>query len=246
MINIVHLFPDQLGLNGERGNVHCLQSRLRWAGIECSIHEVSSKADLPRSVDAVVIGSGTLSGALEALELMQPFREVLVELANSGVPMLALGLGWEILGKEIVLLDGTTLVGLGIYPSKSKRVDKRASCESFGFYQSGNLSAGYANHAAEISLLENAEPLIQLEAGYGNSSLSEAPEAAGEGLFWKNLMAARLNGPLLNLNPHLADAFLALIAKNSGFSYVQNSDEAREVDELALNARVALQNRLLG
>jgi CobQ-like glutamine amidotransferase family enzyme len=246
MINIVHLFPEQLGLNGERGNVQCLQSRLRWAGIESTIHEVSKKADLPSSVDAVFVGSGTLSGALEALELMQPFRSSLSELASSGVPMLALGLGWEILGKEIVLLDGSKVSGIAIYPSKSRRVDKRASCESFGFDQFGNLCAGYANHAAEISLLEKSEPLIQLASGFGNSSLTEAPEAAGEGMTCKNLMAARLNGPLLTLNPHLADAFLGLVAKNSGFSYVQKSDEAREVDELALNARVALQKRLLG
>jgi hypothetical protein len=58
-------------------------------------------------------------------------------------------------------------------------------------------------------------------------------------------MAARLNGPLLPLNPHLADAFLGMMAKNSKFSYVQKSDEAREVDELASNARIALQKRLL-
>jgi len=246
MINIVHLFPDQLGLNGERGNVQCLQSRLRWAGIECRIHEVSSKTDLPSSVDAVVIGSGTLSGALEALDLMQPLREFLVELASSGVPILALGLGWEILGKEIVLVDGSTVPGMGIYPSKSKRVEKRASCESFGFDQSGNLCAGYANHSADITLLEDSKPLILLASGFGNSSVTKAPETPGEGLSWKNLIGARLNGPLLNLNPHLADAFLELIAKNSGFSYVQKSDQAREVDELALKARVALQKRLLG
>lgn len=245
MINIVHLFPEQLGLNGERGNVQCLQSRLHWAGIESSIHEVSKKADFPRTVDAVFIGSGTFSGALEALELMQPFSSLLRDLASSGVPILALGLGWEILGKEIVLLDGSKVSGIGIYPSRSSRVEKRASCEAFGFDSFGNLSAGYANHSSEIFLLEDSEPLIRLEYGYGNSSLTEAPKSAGEGMTHKNLMAARLNGPLLTLNPHLADAFLGLVAKNSDLSYVQKSDEAREVDELALNARVALQKRLL-
>jgi CobQ-like glutamine amidotransferase family enzyme len=245
MINIVHLFPHQLGLNGERGNVECLQSRLSWAGIESSIHEVSSKTQMPSSVDAVFIGSGTLSGALEALDLMQPVGQILRDLASSGTPMLALGLGWEILGNEITLLDGKTVPGLGIYPSQSTRIEKRASCEAFGFDNSGNLCAGYANHSSEITLLENSEPLIQLESGYGNSSMTPAPKATGEGLLWKNLMAARLNGPLLPLNPHLADAFLAIVAKNSELQYLQQSDEAREVDELASSARIALQKRLL-
>jgi hypothetical protein len=59
-------------------------------------------------------------------------------------------------------------------------------------------------------------------------------------------MAARLNGPLLTLNPHLADAFLKMIATNSNFGYVQQSDQAREVDELSLKARESIQKRLLG
>jgi CobQ-like glutamine amidotransferase family enzyme len=75
--------------------------------------------------------------------------------------------------------------------------------------------------------------------------MTPAPKATGEGLLWKNLMAARLNGPLLPLNPHLADAFLAMVAKNSDLQYLQQSDEAREVDELASSARIALQKRLL-
>jgi CobQ-like glutamine amidotransferase family enzyme len=58
-------------------------------------------------------------------------------------------------------------------------------------------------------------------------------------------MAARLNGPLLPLNPHLADAFLGLVAEKSGFEYHQTSDEAREVDEYALKARTDLKQRLL-
>ena len=246
MINIVHLFPDQLGLNGERGNVECLKSRLRWAGVDSSVHEVSAMSDLPSNVHAVFIGSGTLSGALEALELMRPFGKSMNDLASSGTPMLALGLGWEILGQEITLLDRSQVSGLGVFPSKSRRVDKRASSESFGFDQSGNLCAGYANHSAEITLLDDSEPLIQLSSGFGNNSSANASEAPGEGLVWKNLMAARLNGPLLTLNPHLADAFLKMIATNSNFGYVQQSDQAREVDELSLKARESIQKRLLG
>jgi hypothetical protein len=245
MLNFVHLYPHQLGLNGERGNLDCLQTRLRWAGVESARHEVASENDLPKSIDAVFIGSGTLSGALEALELMRPYQNKLRELAAAGTPFLALGLGWEILGQQIKLLDGTILQGVGVYPSNSTRVEDRASCEAFGFDAHGNLTAGYSNHAAEIDLLGDAKPLIELTSGYGNSSRIKAPEFSGEGLATKKLMAARLNGPLLPLNPHLADAFLGLVAENSGFEYHQTSDEAREVDEYALKARTDLKQRLL-
>ena len=245
MLNFVHLYPYQLGLNGERGNLDCLQTRLKWAGVDSSRHEVSSEIDLPKSVDAVFIGSGTLSGALEALELMRPYQNKLRELAKDGVPILALGLGWEILGQEVKLLDGSLVPGAGIFPSRSTRVEKRASCEAFGFDNQGNLTAGYANHASDIELLNGAKPLIELASGYGNSSQVRAPEVSGEGLAFENLMAARLNGPLLPLNPHLADAFLDLVAQRSGFEYKQDSDEAREVDQYSLNARTDLKKRLL-
>lgn len=245
MLNFVHLYPYQLGLNGERGNLDCLQTRLGWAGIESARHEVTSERDLPKSIDAVFIGSGTLSGAMEALELIRPFQAKLRKLAAEGVPILALGLGWEILGHEIKLLDGTLVQGAGIYPSRSTRVEKRASCEAFGFDVHGNLTAGYANHSSEIEFLDDAKPLIELVSGYGNSSRYKAPKVSGEGLVSRNLMAARLNGPLLPLNPHLADRFLDMVTKRSGFEYTQASDEAKQVDQYALNARTDLKKRLL-
>lgn len=245
MLNFVHLYPYQLGLNGERGNLDCLQARLGWAGFESARHEVTSERDLPQSIDAVFIGSGTLSGALEALELMRPYQARLSKLAAEGVPFLALGLGWEILGQEMKLLDGTKLSGAEIFPSSSTRVDQRASCEAFGFDGQGNLTAGYANHSAEIELLDEARPLIELVSGYGNSSRNKAPKGSEEGLIAGNLMAARLNGPLLPLNPHLADRFLDMVAKRSGFEYTQASDEAKQVDQCALNARTDLKQRLL-
>lgn len=246
MITFAHLFPDQLGLNGEGGNLDCLQARLRWVGIDSTRVSVSRPSEFPASCDAVFIGSGTLSGALEALELMRPLEPRLRELARSGAPILALGLGWEVLGREIELVSGNKVLGLGIYSSKSKRVTKRASCESVGFDRSGNLTAGYANHSSEITLSDESNALIQIRAGYGNSSTVKAPAHSDEGFLSANLMAARLNGPLLPLNPHLADYFLELIVTHSGGKYIQDSLEAKEVDGYALKARLQMQQRLLG
>lgn len=245
MLNFVHLYPYQLGLNGEQGNLDCLQTRLGWAGIESARHEVTAERDLPKSIDAVFIGSGTFSGAMEALELIRPYQARLRQLAAEGVPILALGLGWEILGQEIKLLDGTRVQGAGVFPSRSTRVEERASCEAFGFDVQGNLTAGYANHSSEIELLDGAKTLIELVSGYGNSSRYKAPKVSGEGLVAKNLIAARLNGPLLPLNPHLADSFLVMVTRRSGFEYTQASDEAKQVDQYALNARTDLKKRLL-
>jgi CobQ-like glutamine amidotransferase family enzyme len=243
-IRFLHLFPSQLGLNGETGNLDALVARLKWSGVESRVQEFDGSGSIASNIDAVFIGSGTLAGALEALELVESQASKLRELAAEGIPFLALGLGWEILGESIELLDGRTVAGVGIFPSRSQRVAKRASSESYGYDQSGNLTTGYANHSSEIELLSNALPLISLKSGFGNSSSKSAREVPGEGLIYGNLMAARLNGPLLPMNPHLADQFLAIVAKKSGFKYEQVSAEAKIADEYAAMARAELKQRL--
>lgn len=243
-VRFLHLFPSQLGLNGEAGNLDVLVTRLKWAGIDSKIERFEGSGSIGLDYDAVFIGSGTLAGALEALELIDKQAPKLRELGSRKVPFLALGLGWEILGESMELLDGRTVAGAGVFPSRSARVAERASAESYGFDNAGNLTTGYANHSSEIELLNDAAPLISLEAGFGNSSRQSAKQRADEGLLFQNLMAARLNGPLLALNPHLADKFLAMVSKNSGFDYEQTSAEARIADDYASKARAELRDRL--
>jgi len=246
MITIAHLAANELNLNGEKGNLLCIQQRLNWAGLDCAILEAKSGREIPANVDAVFIGSGTSAGADEALIELENHRQQLQKLANSEIPFLALGLGWEILGESIEFVDGTSVNGLGIFPSKSIRVTKRASCESTGFDSSGNLTTGYANHQSDITLASGVSALVKLEAGFGNSSSFDSSSVPGEGMLANNLMAARLNGPLLPMNPHLADLFIGLVAKRSGFEYRQTSKEAKLADGFALSAREELRARLLG
>jgi CobQ-like glutamine amidotransferase family enzyme len=243
-VRFLHLFPSQLGLNGEAGNLDCLVQRLKWAGIDSSVKTFDGSGSIGSDFDAVFIGSGTLAGALEALELIEGQATNLRELATIGTPFLALGLGWEILGESIELMDGRTVAGAGVFPSRSVRSGERASAESYGFDLRGELTTGYANHSAEIELLNGAEALVSLKAGFGNSSKLTAKQRSDEGIFYGNLMGARLNGPLLPLNPHLADMFLKLVAVRAGFSYEQRSKEAEIADGYAAKARMELKDRL--
>jgi CobQ-like glutamine amidotransferase family enzyme len=242
-LRFLHLFPEQLGLNGETGNLDCLVQRLRWSGVESEIEVFDGSGTVSEQVDAVFVGSGTLAGATSALGDLMPHSRRLLSLADNGVPFLALGLGWEILGQSIALIDGTTLSGIGVFPSTSARSIDRASSECFGFDDAGNLTTGFANHSATLELLGGALPLITLRVGYGNSSAVDARQRPDEGLMHLNLMAARMNGPLLPLNPHLADRFIALVAKRSGFRY-QLGPEATLPDGFAQKAREELKQRL--
>lgn len=243
-VKFLHLFPAQLGLNGETGNLDCLVQRLKWAGVDSEIQIFEGQGAMPIESDAVFIGSGTLAGAIEALEALRPEADELLNLAKSGVPFFALGLGWEILGSSMTLTGGEVIKGIGIFPSRSVRTIERASVECFGLDDAGNLTTGYANHSSELELLEDAKPLIELRQGFGNSSRHDFNKRSDEGLVFRNLMAARLNGPLLPLNPHLADRFLEMVAKRTGLNYRQNSGSAKVADGFASKAREELKQRL--
>lgn len=244
MLTLLHLVKNQLNLNGEVGNIDVLASRAGWSGVSAEIKQFDGNGPFPKEIDAVFIGSGTLAGATEALEALRPFGFQLKELSNNGVPFLALGLGWEILGESIEQLDGSVVPGLGIYPSRSKQVQIRASKESFGYDQAGNLTAGYANHSSEIEIFGGASPWIKLESGFGNSSIQNASLQPAEGLQLNNLRAARLNGPLLAINPHLADSFLEMVLERKGLAHSPENSLAKIADSYAEKARIEIRNRL--
>lgn len=242
MIRILHLFPQELGLNGEGGNVAVCNQRLDWAGISAEVVAYES-GPLPDSISAVMIGSGTFAGAMAALSKLESISKSLMDLKLANIPFFAFGLGWEILGQSITSTSSEVIRGIGIFPTKSVRVDQRASCESYGVDRFGNLTAGYSNHSSEIEIFDG-DPLVTLAVGFGNSSVKPAAQLTGEGFVLGNLRAMRLNGPALALNPHLADEFLSEVCNQLGFSYEQNHADAKMADAYALRAREELKARL--
>ena len=140
--------------------------------------------------------------------------------------------------------DGTEIETLGIFPSVARHVSVRASCESYGFDFQGNLTAGYSNHSAEVDLEDGITPLVNLLAGHGNSSIGSAKTRSDEGLVYENLVASRLNGPLLTLNPHLADYILKFGLERLGLEYESASSETKIADGYAAKAREGIEKRL--
>jgi CobQ-like glutamine amidotransferase family enzyme len=58
-LKICHLYPDVLNLYGDRGNILCMQKRLAWRGIGCSVTElpIGESASLS-DFDLFFIGGG--------------------------------------------------------------------------------------------------------------------------------------------------------------------------------------------
>ncbi len=58
-LTLGHLYPDQLNLYGDRGNILTLQQRCRWRGIQLRVVELGIGDALdPDAYDLLFIGGG--------------------------------------------------------------------------------------------------------------------------------------------------------------------------------------------
>jgi CobQ-like glutamine amidotransferase family enzyme len=208
-LTIVQLYPDELGVAGDRGNVMALTKRLEQAGHSVTVvaHEVGS--ELPTDVDLVVVGNGPLSAMRNIHSDLLANGDRLRALRESGVPIFAYGSGAELLGHSISLLDGGSLEGLGILPLAATRVATRSVGYVIVDSPFGQI-VGFEDNASRWTLDSGAKPLGILEAGTGNG------EGSVEGVLDGSAIGTQVGGPVLPLNPLLTDAIIASVAERRG------------------------------
>jgi hypothetical protein len=215
---IVHLYPDLLRTYGDRGNVVALQMRAEWRGFTVRIDDVSIGTRIPADADLVLIGGG--SDRIQ--EIVGPDMAGRVgELADasaSGAVVAGICGGYQLLGKQYVAADGTAIEGLGLLDVTTEgergrgriigRVHARATMDgrSFDLF-------GFENHGGRTNLGPNAKPLAIVPRGQGNNGVDRT-----EGAVQGNFVGTYLHGPVLPVNPDLADALLerALARKLEG------------------------------
>lgn len=239
-ITVLQLYPDELGVNGDSGNVSALVVRARLAGLAAD-HIAYRRGDkLPADVDAVVIGGGPVSAMRNVHADLLAMGPALKELAADGVVFFGFGSGAELLGHDIRLQDGSTLEGVGILPFRAVRTGKRA----VGYIKTvknGVTVVGFEDHASRWDLDDGAEPLGFIEAGQGNQD--EQPENRKEGVRRDALVGTQIGGPVLPLNPVLTDELLGLAAQRRGIDYTPGEAHAR-LDHYAEKARGVILDNL--
>ncbi len=239
-LRILHLFPRELGINGDAGNVTALVKRAQWRGLDVVVQRYDVGDDLAPA-DLVHIGSGPLSSQRIVHADVLRIAPALRELAASGVPILAVAGGWQLLGHQLVTSDGETLAGAGIFPSRATLGVERHVGEIV--VEAGDLTlAGFENHSATTVLDDGAVPLGTVVEGFGNG-----PDATGrrvEGVRVGESVGTHLHGPVLPMNPVLADRLLAaaLLARGEELPQPINRELAT-ADGFAANARRAIAQR---
>jgi CobQ-like glutamine amidotransferase family enzyme len=208
-IRLGHLYPDQLNMYGDRGNIIVLRQRSAWRGVTVQVTplEIGEPLD-PDAYDMLFIGGGQDK---EQDEVARDLREVkadgFMRAVESDMPVLAVCGGYQLLAKYYHPAEGPDLEGIGIFDAwtihKGKKVARCIGNVALAWGESTLI--GFENHGGRTYLGSGAQPLGRVLAGHGNNS-----EDGREGCVYHNTYGTYLHGSLLPKNPHFADHMLRL------------------------------------
>lgn len=87
-IRLLQLYPRDMNIYGDWGNVLVLQRRLQWQGYDVELLTYNPGDKFPEDVDIIVGGGGQDSGQDAIQQDILAIGPTLKTLADSGVPML--------------------------------------------------------------------------------------------------------------------------------------------------------------
>ncbi len=208
-LRLGYLYPDQLNLYGDRGNVLTWRYRCTQRGIALEVVSLDVGAPLdPRAYDLLFVGGGQDREQSEvSSDLRQVKADGLRAAVEGGVPLLAVCGGYQLLARFYRPAEGPDLEGLGIFPAWTVHPGKAtARCVgNLALAWGGSTLVGFENHGGRTYLEPGAQALGRVLKGHGNNG-----EDRKEGCVYRQAFGTYLHGPLLPKNPHFADHLLTL------------------------------------
>ncbi|BDR55366.1 glutamine amidotransferase [Bombiscardovia apis] len=241
VIDIVSLYPRDMNIYGDSGNVLTISRRLTLYGFQPRVHKVNQADPWPSQVDMVLGGGGQDHGQSKIISDLFERADTLRSLAEAGVPMLMVCGLYQLFGNYFETIDGDRLDGIGIIPSYSLGRPVRMIGNLLEHTADFGDAIGYENHSGQTFLDEGVEPLGRVDAqGCGNNG-----EDGTEGARVGNVLGTYLHGSLLPKNPAISDFLIRTAVENrygqGAFDPAQapNSAELDRLDQFASQARQA-------
>ena len=200
---LVHLYPREMNIYGDTGNVLVLRKRLQWRGLPVTVVPVSLGDPLPTDAD-ILLGGGGQDAAQG--EIGQDFTSRGAELramADDGVVMLTICGSYQMLGHEFVTQDGVRIPGTGVLDVTTQGQPVRLIGNNFVDTPDAGRLVGYENHSGMTTLGPGVRPLGSTQSGRGNNGRDGT-----EGAVRDNVFGTYLHGPVLAKSPRFADALL--------------------------------------
>jgi CobQ-like glutamine amidotransferase family enzyme len=212
VLTLGHLYPDQLNIYGDRGNIITLRQRCAWRGITLRVVALGAGDVLaPDAYDLLFIGGGQDK---EQDEVAHDLRETksggLWAAIEDDVPVLAVCGGYQLLARSYRPAEGPVLQGIGVFDAETIHRGKRVPrcIGNIAIRWADSTIVGFENHGGRTYLGSGAKPLGQVLVGHGNNS-----EDHMEGAVYRNAYGTYIHGSLLPKNPHLADHLILLALK---------------------------------
>ena len=241
-LRVLALYPEQMNIYADRGNIIFLRRRCEWRGIGFS-YAASGPGEAfdPAQHDLIYVGGGQdRDQVLVAEDMLRTKRDAIASAVEDGAALLAVCGGYQLLGHSYQL-GSESLSGLGIADLETVReegprlignVSIETAAGGAGDAQSDlpSVLAGFENHGGRTYLGADARPLGRVLNGHGNNG-----DDGLEGVRRLNMFGTYLHGPLLPKNAALADCLITLALERRADAPVELAPLQDEL-ELAAHA----------
>lgn len=231
-LTIVHLYPKEMNIYGDTGNVLVLKKRLQWRDIEAKVKRVGIGDDFPKEVDIIVSGGGQDQGQVNIQKDLAQKAEQIHELVISGVVMLVICGTYQLFGHRFLTKDKREIQGIGVFDLETIASDERLIGNISVQSQWGKL-VGYENHSGKTYLRDTSKALGTVLSGAGNNG-----QDGTEGAVEQNAFGTYLHGPILPKNPKLADELIRRALKRK---YIQT--DVKELNDTIAHEAAAIAMR---
>lgn len=207
-LKIGHLYPNQMNLYGDKGNIIALQKRAQWHGLEVEVIPLSEGDTFLKSdFDLLFFGGGQdREQKIIADDLVHVKKNSVYDAVSDGVVVLAICGGYQLLGESFKISEQEILSGIGVFDTwtvaGSKRLIGNVVIQTELFERT---LVGFENHSGQTFLRPSAKALGTVLAGFGNNG-----EDNLEGCTTQNAFGTYLHGALLPKNPNFTDHLLKL------------------------------------
>jgi lipid II isoglutaminyl synthase (glutamine-hydrolysing) len=202
-LTLVHLYPREMNIYGDTGNVVVLRKRLEWRGLPVRVVPVGVGDPLPDDADILLGGGGQDAAQGEIGRDFAARGAQLRAMADDGVVMLTVCGSYQMLGHEFVTLEGVRIAGVGVLDVATHGQAVRLIGNNYVDTPDAGRLVGYENHSGLTTLGPGVRPLGRTQHGRGNNG-----KDGTEGAVRDNVIGTYLHGPVLAKSPQFADDLL--------------------------------------
>jgi CobQ-like glutamine amidotransferase family enzyme len=210
-LRLVHLYPREMNIYGDTGNVLVLRRRLLWRALPAEVSPVNVGDPLPADADIVLGGGGQDAAQGEIGADFAARAAQLRAMADDGVVMLTICGSYQMLGHEFVTHDGRHIPGTSVLDVVTRGAGERLIGNNWVETPDAGRLVGYENHSGLTELGPGVRPLGRTQAGRGNNGRDRT-----EGAVRDNVIGTYLHGPVLAKSPRFADELIHRALRRRG------------------------------